>query len=50
MLHKTGRMGSGVATERLEEVMTNPDDYFLVPPTDDHDRFVEGGDIWQVVD
>lgn len=50
MLIKTGTMGNGLATERLEDVMTDPDDYFLLPPRDDHDKFVEGGDIWEIVD
>ena len=50
MLHKTGRMGSGLATERLEDVMTDPDDYFLVPPRQEIDSFVEDGDFWEVED
>jgi uncharacterized Zn finger protein (UPF0148 family) len=50
MLIKTGTMGNGLATERLEDVMTDPDDYFLLPPRDDHDKFIEGGDIWEIVD
>lgn len=49
MLHKTGAMGNGLATERAEDVMTDPDDYFLVPPRDDHDRFLEGGDVWEII-
>ena len=50
MLIKTGLMGKALATERLEDVMTDPDDYFLLPPRDDHDKFIEGGDIWEIVD
>jgi len=50
MFIKTGTMGKGLATERLEDVMTDPDDYFLLPPRDDHDKFIEGGDIWEIVD
>jgi uncharacterized Zn finger protein (UPF0148 family) len=50
MLLKTGAMGNGLPTERLGEVMTDPDDYFLVPPRDDHDRFVEGGDLWEIAE
>jgi hypothetical protein len=50
MLHKTGQMGTGLATERIEDVMTDPDDYFLVPPRDDSEGFVENGDYWEVVD
>lgn len=49
MLHKTGLMGRGLATERIEDVMTDPDDYFLVPPRDDSDKYVEGGDVWEVI-
>ncbi len=49
MLHKTGAMGNGLATERAEDVMTDPDDYFLVPPRDDGDKFVEGGDVWEIM-
>jgi endogenous inhibitor of DNA gyrase (YacG/DUF329 family) len=50
MLLKAGIMGSGVAQERREDIMTNPDDYFLLPPTDDYDRFVSDGDVWETVD
>jgi len=49
MLLKTGAMGNALATERAEDVMTNPDDYFLVPPSNDLDKFVEDGDIWEIV-
>jgi uncharacterized Zn finger protein (UPF0148 family) len=49
MLHKTGQMGRGLATERIEDVMTDPDDYFLVPPRDESERFVEGGDVWEIM-
>jgi len=50
MLHKTGQMGNGLATERIEDVMTDPDDYFLVPPRDEPNKFVSGGDIWEIVE
>ncbi len=49
MLLKTGAMGNALATERAEDVMTNPDDYFLVPPRDEGEKFVEDGDIWEIV-
>jgi hypothetical protein len=49
MLLKTGAMGNALATERAEDVMTDPDDYFLVPPSNDLDKFVEDGDIWEIV-
>jgi len=49
MLLKTGAMGNALATERAEDVMTDPDDYFLVPPRDEGDKFVDGGDIWEIV-
>jgi len=49
MLIKTGLMGKALATERLEDVMTDPDDYFLVPPRDEHDRFSEDGDVWEII-
>ena len=50
MLHKTGQMGNGLATERIEDVMTDPDDYFLVPPRDEPNKFISGGDIWEIVE
>lgn len=50
MFHKSGKMGKGIITELPEDVMTNPDDYFLVPPRDDKDRYIEGGDIWEIVE
>ena len=50
MLHKIGTMGRGLATERPEDVMTNPDDYFLLPPSHDTDHIVEDGDYWEIVD
>jgi hypothetical protein len=37
-------------TDRIEDVMTDPDDYFLVPPSQDINHFVEDGDYWEVVD
>lgn len=50
MLHKIGAMGKGPATEIPEDVMTNPDDYFLIAPRIDVDgKFVEGGDLWEEV-
>jgi len=49
MLIKTGAMGNALATERAEDVMTDPDDYFLVPPRDEGEKFVEDGDIWEIV-
>ena len=39
MFIKTGTMGKGLATERLEDVMTDPEDYFIVPPRVDDDRY-----------
>ena len=50
MLHQTGHMGRGLATERIEDVMTDPDDYLLVPPRDEPNKFVSGGDIWEIVE
>ena len=49
MLLKTGTMGNGLATERLEDVMTDPEDYFILPPRID-DRLAEGGDLWEIVE
>ena len=49
MLLKTGAMGNALDTERAEDVMTDPDDYFLVPPRDESEKFVEGGDIWEII-
>jgi len=50
MLHKVGRMGYSQATEDPEDVMTNPDDYFIITPRIDIDgKFVEGGDLWEEV-
>ena len=49
MLVKTGTMGNGLATERLEDVMTDPEDYFILPPRID-DRLAEGGDLWEIVE
>lgn len=50
MLRKAGIMGSGLAEERPEDVMTNPDDYFLVPPREENNSFVEDGDYWEIID
>jgi len=49
-VHKTGQMGNGLATERIEDVMTDPDDYFLVPPRNEPNKFISGGDIWEIVE
>jgi len=50
MLHKAGIIGRGQATELPEDVMTNPDDYFIIAPRIDVDgKFVEGGDLWEEV-
>lgn len=49
MLVKTGTMGNGLATERLEDVMTDPEDYFILPPRID-DRLAEGGDLWEIIE
>lgn len=48
MLLKAGIMGNAPPIERKEDVMTDPDDYFLLPPRDDSDQFVEGGDLWEI--
>lgn len=48
MLKKAGIMGNAAPVERPEDVMTDPDDYFLLPPRDDSDNFVEGGDLWEI--
>lgn len=50
MFHKVGIMGRGLATEKPEDVMTDPDDYFLVPPRQEDGYFVEDGDYWEEVD
>ena len=50
MFIKTGTMGKGLATERLEDVMTDPEDYFIVPPRVDTDRYSEDGDIWEIIE
>ena len=49
MLVKAGVMGKGLATERLEDVMLDPDDYIILPP-DEHEGHVEDGDYWESVD
>ena len=50
MLHKVGRMGYSKASEDPEDVMTNPDDYFIIAPRIDIDgKFVEDGDLWEEV-
>lgn len=48
MLLRAGVMGKAAPLERKEDVMTDPDDYFLLPPRDETDRFVEGGDLWEI--
>lgn len=48
MLKKAGIIGNAAPVERPEDVMTDPDDYFLVPPRDESDSFVEGGDLWEI--
>jgi hypothetical protein len=48
MLLKAGIMGKAPPVERKEDIMTDPDDYFLLPPRDDSDQFVEGGDLWEI--
>jgi endogenous inhibitor of DNA gyrase (YacG/DUF329 family) len=48
MLIKAGIMGNNIAEGRREDIMTDPEDYFLLPPRDDHDKFVEGGDVWEI--
>jgi len=50
MLARAGIMGNNPAKERREDIMTNPDDYFLLPPRDEHDRFISDGDVWETVD
>ena len=48
MLKRAGIMGNAAPVERPEDVMTDPDDYFLVPPRDESEHFVEGGDVWEI--
>ena len=48
MLKRAGIMGNAAPKENPDDVMTNPDDYFLVPPRDENDSFVEGGDLWEI--
>ena len=50
MLLRAGVMGSNRAVEHPDDVMTDPDDYFLVPPREEHRLFVEEGDVWEVVE
>ncbi len=50
MLMKAGKMGYAQATEDPEDIMTNPDDYFIITPRVEIDgKFVEGGDLWEEV-
>jgi len=50
MLHKIGKMGYNGSFEAEEDIMTNPDDYFIITPRIEADgKFVEGGDLWEEV-
>ena len=49
MLQKAGIMGTGGLAEDSEDIMTNPDDYFFVPPRDDGDNFSDGNDYCETV-
>jgi hypothetical protein len=49
MLQRAGIMGTGGLVEDAEDIMTNPDDYFFVPPRDDGDNFSDGNDYWETV-
>lgn len=50
MLHKVGKMNHSIASEDPDDVMTNPDDYFLITPRTDVDgKFVEDGDLWEEI-
>jgi hypothetical protein len=49
MLQKAGILGSGGLVEDAEDIMTNPDDYFFVPPRDEGDNFSDGTDYWETV-
>lgn len=48
MLHKKGLFGKGIIRENPDDVMIDPEDYFLLPPRDDSEKFVEGGDLWEI--
>ena len=50
MLKRAGIMGTAKPLEDPEDIMTNPDDYFFVPPRDEGDNFSDGNDFWEVVD
>lgn len=50
MLVKAGIMGNRGTGEYQRDIMTNPDDYFLLPPVDDFNKFVSDGDVWETVD
>lgn len=50
MLKRAGIMGTAKPIEDPEDIMTNPDDYFFVPPRDEGDNFSDGNDFWEVVD
>jgi hypothetical protein len=49
MLQRAGIMGTGGLVEDAEDIMTNPDDYFFVPPRDEGDNFSDGNDYWEAV-
>lgn len=49
MLQKAGIMGNGGPVEDAEDIMTNPDDYFFVPPRDEGDNFSDGNDYWETI-
>ena len=49
MLQRAGIMGTGELVEDAEDIMTNPDDYFFVPPRDEGDNFSDGNDYWETV-
>lgn len=50
MLKRAGIMGNAAPVERPEDVMMDPDDYFLLPPRQDDRTFSEDGDLWEMVD
>lgn len=50
MLARAGRLGGNrEIAEDADDIMTNPDDYFFVPPRDEGDNFSDGDDFWEVV-
>ena len=48
LLLSAGIMGMKTRTEEYENILTNPDDYFLVPFNNDDLNF-EDGDYWEEV-